>query len=222
VDSANRPAIEGWDAPTEVRRSPWVRTGFIAAVLWAAIGMVVAFLSAQTGAPTASGWLALLTGPVVLFIIGRRARIHGRGDWIRAGLLDFGVVVVLGSAAIFLATLSGVLGGPNGRSSVESVGFGTGGTDCTLATTATHFSSADQIRVVAEFSPELSTGTVVKIWLSRDGKALESTRQTFTLDASTGCISGGLSDAPLAVGHYRWDISPDTAPAISGDFDVTK
>lgn len=114
--------------------------------------------------------------------------------------------------------MAAATGGP----SVESVGFGTGGTDCSLATTATRFSSADPIRVVAEFSPELSTGTVVKIWLSLDGKVLESSGQSLTLDAPAGCISGPLSDTPLAVGHCRWDISPDTAPAISGGFDVAR
>jgi hypothetical protein len=220
VDPASGPVIDGWPpAPAARRDSRWVRTGLVAAVLWAAIGITVAFLSARAGAPTASGWLALLTGPVVLFVVGQRARVRGRGDWIAAGFLEFGVVLALGVTAIFFAAVSGVFGDP---SSIESVGFGTGGTDCTLTTTSRTFAPADPVRAVAEFTPELPTGTIVKISLSLNGNVLESSRQTLTLDAPAGCISGAVSDTPLATGHYRWDVSPDTGPPIGGEFDVTR
>jgi hypothetical protein len=222
VEPASEPVIDGWSTPTGRRRSPWVRTGLVAAILWVGLGLAVAFLSARAGAPTASGWLALLTGPVVLFIVGQRARVRGRGDWALAGLLEFGVVLVLGTTAIFSLTLSGAFGAMGGSSSIESVGFGTGGTDCAITGTASTFTPADPVRAVAEFSPELPTGTVVKIWLSLDGTVLESSRASLTLDAPAGCVSGALSDVPLATGHYRWDISPDTAPPISGEFDVTR
>jgi hypothetical protein len=221
VDPASGPVISGWREPTGRQRSRWVRTGLVAAALWAAIGATVAFLSARAGAPTASGWLALLTGPVALLVVGQRARVRGRGDWILAGLLEFAIVLALGSVAIFFVTLSGVLGGPAGWSGMESVGFGTGGTYCTLATTASTFSPADTVRVVTEFSPELPAGTIAKISMSINGSVLASSRETLTLDAPTGCISGAVSDTPLAIGHYRWDISPDTGPPIGGEFDVT-
>lgn len=227
MDPASEPVIDGWNTLTERRRSPgrrspWVRTGLVAAILWVVIGLVVAFVSARVGAPTASGWLALFTGPVVLFIVGQRARVRGRGDWVLAGMLEFGLVMVMGMSAIFFLTLGGAFGTIGGSSSIESVGFGTGGIDCTLTGTASTFAPADPVRAVAEFSPELPTGTTVKIWLSQDGTVLDPSRETLTLDAPAGCVSGRVSDTPLAVGHYRWDISPDTAPPISGEFDVTR
>lgn len=217
MDPASGPVIEGWRAPSGRQRSRWVRTGLVSAALWAAIGGTVAFLSARAGAPMASGWLALLTGPVVLFVVGHRARVHGRGDWILAGSLEFGVVFALGTTAIFLAAVSG----PGGLSSIETVSFGTGGTDCALATTSRTFTPGGPVRAVAEFSPELPTGTIVKVSLSLNGNVLASSRQTLTLDAPAGCISGDVSQTPLAVGHYRWDVSPDTSPPIGGEFDVT-
>lgn len=220
MDPAEGPAAIGWIAPTERSRSRWVWTAFIGAILWVVFGCAVAFLSAMAGAPTASGWLALLTGLVTLVLVGRRVGLNGRRDWILAGLLEFGFVLVFGSAALYFAVLSGIFGGSGGSSSVESVAFGTGGTDCDLTTIASTFAPADPVRAVAEFTPELPAGTTVTIWLTLDGQILESTRETVTLDTSAECVNGRISDAPLAVGHYRWDISPDAAPAIGAEFDV--
>jgi len=194
----------------------------VSATLWALIGFVAAFLSARAGAPTTSGWLALLTGPIVLLVVGRRGQLHGRGDWIRAGSLELGTVVVLGIAAIFFATLGGAFGSPAGTSSIQTVGFGMGGTDCDLTTVASTFAPTDPIRAAAEFSPELPTGTTVTIWLSQNGHVLEDSRDGLKLDAPAGCVSGPLSDTPLTVGHYRWDLSSDTGLAISGEFDITR
>jgi hypothetical protein len=96
------------------------------------------------------------------------------------------------------------------------------GSDCDLATVARTFAPGDAIRAAAGFSPNLPTGSVVKISLSRDGTVLESSRETLILDEPAGCVSGRVSDAPLAAGHYRWDISADTSRGISGEFDVTE
>jgi hypothetical protein len=156
-----------------------------------------------------------------LLLVGGRTRVSGGRDWTLAGLLEVGAALVFGIAVLFFAVLGGAFGGSGGASSVQTVAFGTGGSDCDLSTVARTFAPGDAIRAAAGFSPNLPTGSVVKISLSRDGTVLESSRETLTLDEPAGCVSGRVSDAPLAAGHYRWDISADTSRGISGEFDVT-
>jgi hypothetical protein len=75
-----------------------------AALLWAVVGLAAAWVSAQLGAPRLSGWLALLCGPLALWIVGSRYRLASRGDWTRAGC--FGLIVagaILGAGSAFYA-----------------------------------------------------------------------------------------------------------------------
>ena len=73
--------------PTGRDRSRWGRVGFVSAVLWALVGLGLAFLWAQSGHPRESGFVALWTGPVTFVIVGRHYTLHGRGNWIRAAVL---------------------------------------------------------------------------------------------------------------------------------------
>ncbi|MEA2620214.1 MAG: hypothetical protein QOC97_987, partial [Chloroflexota bacterium] len=160
-----------------------------------------------------------LSGPVILWIIGRRHGLHGSWSWTQAGLFQLGFVILVLSVAIYAAVIGGFLG-PGDSSSIESVGFGTGGTDCDLTTVGSTFRPTDPIRSVARFSPELPAGTIVTMRLSLGGKELEAYRETLTLDTSSGCISGLVSDIPLAAGHYEWDVSPNKGPDGIGEFDI--
>ena len=74
----------GWSPPKERGRPPWVRVGWASAALWVVVGLALAFLSDRAGQPTASGWLALLSGPAAFLIVGRLDKLRGRGNWIRA------------------------------------------------------------------------------------------------------------------------------------------
>jgi hypothetical protein len=218
VDPAQEPVTLPGDRPTPRRRA-WLRVGLISAVLWIVIGFVVAYVSAKLGAPTLSGWFAVLTGPVVLRVIGGRLGLRDSWAWTQAGLFQLGVVILVISVAIYAAVIGGFLG-PGDSSSIESVGFGTGGTDCDLTTVGSTFAPADPIRSVAEFSPELPAGTVITMRLSLGGKELDAYRETLTLDTASGCISGPVSAIPLAAGHYRWAVSPDKGPEAIGEFDI--
>jgi hypothetical protein len=95
----------GDDATADLVKRPagpvWFRVGFATALLWALVGIALAFLLAQIGRPTLSGWAALLTGPVTLLTVGRRTKLHGRGNWTRATVLAIGLIWIVGSAAIF-------------------------------------------------------------------------------------------------------------------------
>ncbi|HEY8637096.1 MAG TPA: hypothetical protein VIL81_07505 [Candidatus Limnocylindrales bacterium] len=218
MDPAQGPVTPPGDRPTPRRRA-WLRVGLISAVLWIVIGLAVAFVTSHLPGQTVTGWLPVLTGPVILRIVGRRQGLHDSWSWTQAGLLQLGVVILVISVAIYAVVLGGFLG-PGDSSSIESVGFGTGGTDCDLTTVGSTFAPADPIRSVAEFSPELPAGTVITMRLSLGGKELYGYRETLTLDTASGCISGPVSDIPLAAGHYRWAVSPDSGPEAIGEFDI--
>jgi hypothetical protein len=106
---------------------PTLRAGIIAAVLWAVIGLATAWLSAQAGAPAASGWLALLSGPVALVIVGRRYDIRRLSDWTGAGVVAVLAVVGFGSAAIFFLTLLTAGSGFSDRQAATPEGVPPGG-----------------------------------------------------------------------------------------------
>ena len=105
---------------------------------------------------------------------------------------------------------------------IEAIGFGIGGSDadCSIAKNARTFAPTDPVRMVANWWPSLASGTVVTIRLTRDGELVDGYPVTTTLNVSTKCIHGAVSQGFLAAGHYRLDAAPDTARAIGGEFDV--
>lgn len=218
MDPAPEPATFAGDQPTGRKRA-WIKVGLISAVLWVVIGLVVGYVSTHLGAPTLAGWLALLTGPVVLRIVGTREHLRGSWGWTQAGLFQLGVVILAVSVALYAAAVGGFFG-PGDPSSIEAVTFGTSGTDCAITTPSSTFVPTDTIRAAAEFFPILPAGTHVTIWLSRESREVEGSRETLVLDAPAGCVSGRVSDTPLAAGHYRWEASPDNAAEAIGEFDV--
>jgi hypothetical protein len=76
--------------------------GLATAVLWAVVGIALAFVFSHIGRPTLSGWAALLTGPVTLLNVGRRSKLHCRGNWTRAAVLAIGLIWIVGLVAIFV------------------------------------------------------------------------------------------------------------------------
>ena len=77
----------------------------LTAVLWVVIGVALAWVSAQAGMPTASGWLALLSGPIALVVVGRRSQLRGLGDWVMATVIAIVAVMAVGGAGIFIWTI---------------------------------------------------------------------------------------------------------------------
>jgi hypothetical protein len=104
---------------------------------------------------------------------------------------------------------------------IQAIGFGTGGSGCTLTNVASSFPLGVPIRDVVTFSPALPAGGTVTIKIAMNGSELVDRRETITVEEPAACIQGTLS--PLEVGHYRLDyeVSPSTMPPISGEFDVT-
>lgn len=105
-------------------------------------------------------------------------------------------------------------------SGFETIGFGLGGSECTIATLMETFAPDDPIRVNAEYTPSLPAGTVVTIDLSRDGTEVRGYPQTVTFKTATKCVYGSISPGTLPAGHYRLEVVPDSAPAITGEFDT--
>ena len=99
-----QPSAGGRSAPGKAG-SRWARVGLISAGLWAVLGLVLAYLSSSLGSPTLSGPAALLSGPVALVVVGWRYKLHGAGDWIRAGLTALGAGLVVGGVLIFFWTM---------------------------------------------------------------------------------------------------------------------
>ncbi len=117
--SPGSPSTAPTDSPPRPRA---IRAGIIAAVLWCAIGLTAAWLSAQAGAPTASGWIALLSGPVALVLAGRFNDIRRLSDWTGAGVVALLVVAGIGSVAIFTLTiLTAGKGFPGGSATPEGI-----------------------------------------------------------------------------------------------------
>lgn len=82
------------------RRATRRRVGIITAVGWVGVGLALAYVSAQLGAPKLSGWLALFAGPVVLLVVGRRQRLSRRRDWIASAGIALGLVWLFGGLAM--------------------------------------------------------------------------------------------------------------------------
>ena len=105
-------------------------------------------------------------------------------------------------------------------SGFEMIAFGTGGSDCTIETMGRTFAPDDPIRVTAEYSPSLPAGTTVTIRLSMDGVQAAGYPVVVTFETDTRCVFGSVSPGPLPVGHYMLEVAPDSAPAVSGEFDI--
>ena len=71
------------------------------------VGLAVAFFTARTGYPTLSGYLFLLVGPVLLWAVGQRLALKESGNWLRAGLVAFGIMMVVGIVAFYFLLLTG-------------------------------------------------------------------------------------------------------------------
>jgi hypothetical protein len=96
--------------------------------------------------------------------------------------------------------LAGVAAGC-GPAVVETIGFGTGGSGCTLANGASSFASGVPVQFAATFAPDLPAGSSVAISLSRDGKDLPDLSGTVHIDVAQNCVGGGWGS--LNAGHYR-------------------
>jgi hypothetical protein len=69
------------------------------------MGLAAAWVSAQAGSPTVSGSVALLCGPVALLIAGRMSKLHGVGDWTRAGVVAVALITIVGMTGILIWTM---------------------------------------------------------------------------------------------------------------------
>ena len=108
----------------------------------------------------------------------------------------------------------------NDDDGLETIGFGIGGSDCSLGKPARTFATTDKIWVVADYSPSLRAGTVVTFNLTHDGIPVDGYPLKITLDVVTKCVHGTVSPGVLPAGHYRLDVVPDTARPVSGEFDT--
>ena len=140
------------------------------------------------------------------------------------GCLIGAAVAFLGLPLLAVAILDNVDTGSRTVQSVpslESVGFGTGGSECTLTGTATSFSAGTPIRIVASFSPALPADSSVTIFWERDGTQLTSRREIVRLDESADCIYSTHESLPA--GHYRikYELESSAMPPLAGEFEVT-
>ena len=201
-----------------------IRAGIIAAVLWCAIGLTAAWLTAQAGAPTASGWIALLSGIVALLLAGRMNDIRRLSDWTGAGVVAVLVVAGIGSVAIFsLTMLTGGSGFP-GRESATPEGIPPGGIGVTSsdsiptsplgATLTPHVPQAmdpsDVGHIVGELDElAIADGDQVVDWFDREAEWV-----TENLDATF--------DENPPVSAYIDQILAALKKVGDGDLDLTK
>ena len=105
---------------------------------------------------------------------------------------------------------------------VESIAFGLTGSDadCAVDAPSHTFAPADPIHMVATYSPALSAGTMVTVRLTRGDILVDGYPVTIPLDVATKCVFGSVTPGTLPAGHYRLDVIPDTARAVTGEFDT--
>jgi hypothetical protein len=103
-------------------------------------------------------------------------------------------------------------------SGYEIIGFGLGGSECTIETPMWTFAPDDPIRVNAKYTPSLPAGTTVTIHLTRDGIEAPGYPQTVTFEIATDCVYGDVWHGTLAPGRYRLEVVPDSAPTIGAEF----
>lgn len=118
--------------------------------------------------------------------------------------------------AILAAAVTLWIGGC-AASQTASMAFGTGGTDCELASTASTFAPGVTVRMVATIEPLPAS---VTISTRRDGDLIQGP-ETIELDGSVPCVYGSLPD--LGAGRYQVvvEIPESQLPPLEGGFDVT-
>ena len=150
----------------------------------------------------------------------RIAELEARERRRRPFLIGCFLIVALVIAAPLVATAILDQSGSSGPNT-QSIGFGTGGSGCTLTNVASTFPRGVPIRDVLTFSPALEAGGTVMITVELNGTELVDLRETVKIDEPAPCIYGTMT--PLEAGHYRveYEVSPSMMPPISGEFEVT-
>lgn len=110
--------------------------------------------------------------------------------------------------------------GPGGTGRV-SVGFGTGGSECTLTGTANSYVVGTPVRLVVTLSPAPKAGATVTITTMREGAERVSSRETVEVDPTDTCVFGTLPE--LEVGHHvvRVAFDPSSTPPVEAEIDIT-
>ncbi len=110
---------------------------------------------------------------------------------------------------------------------VGTIAFGTGGSDCSLASVATTFTPGGQIRIIATFSRQVPEAAKITIELWTGHHMIAGYPLTINSAPGTDCV--GQAIGPLAAGQYTAVVAIDrmTANGIDrlgsnfGEFDVT-
>jgi hypothetical protein len=141
---------------------------------------------------------------------------RGRG---RLLLVGAGVIVVLFIVGSFIAVQILDRVSP-GTSDIQSLAFGTGGSECQISGLTSTFRLGESVRSVVTFEPALQAGDTVSITVERDGTELIEQRDTVTMVEPAPCIHSTWM--PTDTGHYRvvYTIDPSAVPPIEGAFDV--
>jgi hypothetical protein len=108
-------------------------------------------------------------------------------------------------------------GGPN----LVSVGFGTGGSECTLTGTAENYVVGTPVRIVVTFSPGLPAGATVTITTMREGAERVSSRETVVVDATDTCVAGTLPELEVGRHVVRVDFDPSSMPPLEDEIEIT-
>ena len=95
----------GW-IPPSASTGRWRRVGVLSALVWVGVGLGLAYLSAALGAPTLSGWLAIIAGPVAFGIVGSLHGLSGQRDRARAGCLGLAVALGIFTIGIMVYVMS--------------------------------------------------------------------------------------------------------------------
>ena len=132
------------------------------------------------------------------------------------------LLLVLPLVALAILDTADTVGGTvQSVPSVQSLGFGTGGSECTLTGTASRFSEGTPIRIVASFAPALPAGSSVTVFWERDGTQLTSMREIVRLDEPADCIYSSHESLPIGAYRIEYELESSEMPPLAGEFEVT-
>lgn len=140
-----------------------------------------------------------------------------RGRWFLAvGCLI--VLFLIGGPLVATA----ILDSSGSAGDIQTLGFGTGGSGCTLDGVISSVPLGAPVHMVGSFTPDLPRGSKVTVTVSVDGATQPDLGGTIDIDTPSNCVNGIIT--PHLSGHYvvRLEVEPGSMPPLEGTFDVSR
>lgn len=136
--------------------------------------------------------------------------------WLVPGCVIVGALLFIGGPLVATAILDG--SAPAGD--IQILGFGTGGSGCTLDGVISSVALGTPVHMVGSSTPGFASGSKVIVTVSVDGSPQTDFGGEIDIDTPSDCVSDIIT--PHLPGHSAvlLEIESSSKPAIEGAFDV--